>query len=128
MKIPFGIETPSPPQGNFSPVIPSAINSPIPMGTNSKIHSGDISPIPFRDLSKIPEYTYATFYNSTSSAPTNPKIQLVEPDPTTYLKSNSNSNYETTITSPIKISNYKICQQIWSRILNDKQDSKYLKR
>ena len=44
------------------------------MGTNFKITSGDILPIPSRDLSKIPEDTYATFYNSASSAPTNPKV------------------------------------------------------
>ena len=36
------IKTPSPPQDDFCPVIPSRITSPIPMGNNSKIPSGDV--------------------------------------------------------------------------------------
>ena len=63
-----------------------------------------------------------------SFAPANPMIQLFEPYPTTYVKSNSNSTSKTTITSPINIRDYKIRQQIWSRIFNDKQDHKDLKR
>ena len=74
------------------------------------------------------EDTYDTFYNSASSAPTNPKVQLVEPDPTTYVNSNYASIFKTTITPPIRISDYKICQQIQSCIFNDKQDTKYFNR
>ena len=98
------------------------------MGTNSKIPSGDILPIPSSDLSHIPEDNYATFYNSASSAPTNPKVHLVDPDPTTYVKSNSDSVYETTITPPIKLIDSNRRQQIWSRLFNDKQYPKDLKR
>ena len=61
-------------------------------------------PIPSRDLSKIPEDTYAKFYNSASFAPFNPKVQLVKPDPTTYVKSNSGYISKTTITPPIQLS------------------------
>ena len=127
-KIPSGIETPGNPQEDFSPVIPSGITSPIPMETNSKIPSGDIFPITSRDLSNIPEDTYATFYNSTSSVPTNPKVQLFEPDPTTYVKSNSNPISKTTITPPIKLNDSKIRQHIWIRIFNENQYHKDLKR
>ena len=88
----------------FSPVIPSGITPLITMGTNSKIPSRDIFPIPSRDSSKIPEDTYATFYNSASFAPTNPKVQLVKLYPTTYVKYNSDFISENTITPPIKLS------------------------
>ena len=126
-KIPSGIKTPSPPQDNFPPVIPSWIISPIPMGTSSKIPSGGFFPIPPWDLSKIPEDTYAaTFYKSTYSAPTNYKIHLFNPYYTTYIKSHSDST-----SNPIphlNLSNSKFCQQICSRIFNDKQYPKELKR
>ena len=82
------------------------------MVTNFKIPSGDILTILSRDLSKILEDTYATFYNSASYTPTNPKVQLVKPYPTTYMKSNSDFISKTTITPPIKISDSKIRQQI----------------
>ena len=127
-KILSDIETPNPPQDKFSPVIPSGITPLIPMGTNSKIPSSDIFPIPSRDLSKILEDTYATFYNSASSAPTDPNVQLVEPDPTTCVKYNSHYISKTTITPPINLSDSKICQQIWSHILSNKQYHKDIKR
>ena len=73
------------------------------MGNNSKIPSRDIFPINSRDLSNIPEDNYATFYNSVSFAPTNPKVHIVKPDPTTYVKSNSDYISETTITLPINL-------------------------
>ena len=104
------------------------ITSPIPVGTNSNITSGDIFTIPPRDLSKIPEDTYATFYNSMSSAPTNPNVKLVKPDPKTYVKSNSDSVSKTTITLPVKLSNSKIRQQICSCIFNNKQELKDIKK
>ena len=59
------------------------------MGNNSKIPSGGIFLITSWYLSNIPEDAYTTFYNSASSASTNPNVQLVEPDPTNYTKSNS---------------------------------------
>ena len=127
-KIPSVIETPKPPQDKFSPVIPSGITPPITMGTNSKIYSGDIFPIPSRSLSNITEDRYAAFYNSASLAPTNPKVQLVKLDPTTYVKSNSDYISKTTITPHIKLSNSNIFQHIWSLIFNNKQDPKDLKR
>ena len=63
-----------------------------------------------------------------SYAPTNPKVQLFELDPTTYMIYNYDSISETTITPHINLSDPKIFQQIWSQIFNDKQDPKYLKR
>ena len=117
------IYTPSPPQENFSPVIPSGITSPIPMGTNSKIHSGNISPIPPRYFYKVPEDTYsATFYKSKYSAPTNYKINLVDPDSTTSVKSKSDPTSDKI--PPIKLIDSNIRQQIWSFIFNDKKDPK----
>ena len=98
------------------------------MVTNYKITNGDMYLITFRDLSKILEDTYATFYSSTSSTSTKPNVQLVEPYPTTSVKSNSNSISETTITPPIKTSDSKILQNIWIHIFNEKQDPKELKR
>ena len=115
-----GIETLKPPQDEFSPSILSGITPPIPMVTNFNIPFGDILLISSRDLSKIPEDTNATFYNSTSSPPTNPKVQLVKPYPTTYVKSNSNSISKTTSTLTIKLSDSNVCHQIWSSILNEK--------
>ena len=97
------------------------------MGTNSKNPSGDILPIPSKDLSKILTDNYATFYNSTSSAPTNPNVQLVEPYPTTYRKFNSDHISKTAITPPIKFSGSKIHQQILSHKFNDKKYPKDLK-
>ena len=105
-----GIETQKPPQDDFSPVINSGVTPPINMGTKFKIPYGDILPIPSGDLSKIPEDTYATFYKSASSTPTNPKVPLVEPDTTTYVNSNSDSTSKTTITPPINLSDSKIRQ------------------
>ena len=123
-KIPSGIKTPSPPQDNFPPVIPSWIISPIPMGTSSKIPSGDFFPITPGNLSKIPEDTIdATFKKSTSSAHTDYKIHLVDPGPKTTAKPNSNST-----SNPIphiKLRNYNIRQQILSCIFNDKKDHKW---
>ena len=89
------------------------------MGTNSKIPSGDFFPVPPRDFSKIPDDTIdATFNKSTSSAHTNYKIHLVDPGPTTTANPNSDS---TSNTIPhLKLSDFKICQQIWSPIFNDK--------
>ena len=81
--IPSGIETQNPPHEYLYPVITSGITPPINMVNNFKIPSSDILPTPSRDLSKIPEDTYATLYNSASSTPINPKVQLVEPDSTT---------------------------------------------
>ena len=97
------------------------------MRTNFKIPSGDIFPIPSRYLSKIPEDTYATFYNSVYSASKNPKVQLVEPDPTIYVNYNSDSISKTTTTPPIKLSNSNIRQHIWSCIFNNIKDTKDLK-
>ena len=127
LKIPSSIETQSPPHDDFSPVIPSGITFYIPTGTNSNILCGDISLIPPRDFSKIPEDTYAvTFYKSTPSATTNSKIHLVNPDYTTYVKSNSDSTSDPI--SLLKLRDSKIYQQIWSCIFNDKQYPKDLKR
>ena len=122
------IETPNPPRDIFSHVIVSGSTPPITMGTNSKIPSGIILPVTYRGLSNILEDTYATFYNSASSSPINPKVHILKPDPTTYVKSNSDSISETTITSPINLSDSKILQQICSCIFNYKKYSKDLKR
>ena len=97
------------------------------MGTNPKIPSGDFPPIPPRYLSKIPEDNIAaTSYKSTSSAPTDYKIHLVDPYPTTTVK--PNSGYTSNPIPNLKISNSNICQQIWIWILNGKKEPKDLKR
>ena len=125
MKITSGINTPSLPQDNFYPAISSGITFPISMGTNSKIPFSDIFLIPPRDLSKILEDTYAdTFYKSTSSASTNSKIHLVDPDSTTSVKYNSDSTPNPI--PPLTISNSNIRQQIWIHIFNEKPDPKDL--
>ena len=59
--------------------------------------------------------------------PTNPKVQLVKPYPTTYVKSNPDSISKTAITPPINLIESKILQKIWRCIFNNKQDTKYLK-
>ena len=126
-KIPSDIDTPSPPQDDFPPVIPSGIISPIPMGTNPKIPSGDFPPIPPRYLSKIPEDNIAaTSYKSTSSAPTDYKIHLVYPDTATTVNPITDST-----SNPIpniKLRESNIRQKICSRTLNKKQEPKDLKR
>ena len=75
----------------------------------------------------MPEDTIAaTLYKSTSSAPTDYKIHLVDTDPTTTVKPNSDST-----SNPVphlKLIDSNIPQQIWTRIFNDKQDPKDLKR
>ena len=90
------------------------------METNSMIPSCDILLIPYGYLSKTPEDAYDKLYNSASSAPTNPKVQLVEPDPTIYGKSKYDSISKNTITPAINLSDSKIHQHIWSRIFNNK--------
>ena len=123
LKIPFGIDNPSPPQDDSPPVMPSRIISTIPMGTNSNIPSGDFLPIPPRDLSNISEDTIdATFNKSTSFAYTNYKIHLFDPGHTITAKPNSNST-----SNPIphlKLSESTIRQHIWRFIFNDKQEPK----
>ena len=97
------------------------------MGTKYKIPSGDFSLIPPRDLSKIPEDTIAaTFYKSTSSAPTNYKIHLVDTDPTTTAK--PTSDYTSNLIPHLKFRGSNILQYIWSHIFNDKKDPKDFKR
>ena len=125
-KIPSGIDTPSPPQGNSPLVIPSGIISAITMGNNSNIPSGHLPPITPRDMSKILEDTIAaTYYKSMSSAPTEYKVHLIDPDLVTIVKPNSKST-----PNPIpnlKLSNSKNHQQICSHIFNDKQEPRDLK-
>ena len=88
---------------------------------------GNIFLVPPRDLSKIIEDTYAaTFYKSMSSAPTNSKIHLVDPNYTTSVKSSSDSTYDPI--RPLNLSNSKIRQQIWSHIFDFKQHHKDIKR
>ena len=126
-KIPYGIETQSPSQDDFSPLITSWITYLITTVTNYKIPSGYIFPIPPRDWSKIPVDTYASiFCKSTSSAPTNSKMHLFNTNSITSVKSNSDSTSNPT--PHLKLSNSKIRQQIWSRIFNYKQDHNDLKR
>ena len=71
------------------------------------------------DMSNISEDSYDfTAYKST---PTNSKVNLVESDSPT-------SNPSTNPTTPSKLNNFQIHQQIWSRIFSEKQYSKDLKR
>ena len=70
-------------------------------------------------MSKILEDSYeSTAYKST---PTNSSVHLADSDSPT-------SNPSTNPTTPIILSNSKIRQQIYIRILNEKQDPKDLKR
>ena len=70
-------------------------------------------------MSNITEYSYeSTPYKST---PTNSMVHIVDSDSLT-------SDPSTNPTTPTKISNYEILQQIWSLILNYKQYLKDLKR
>ena len=111
-KITYGIDTPIPLQNKFYYVIPSGITLPITMGTNYSIPSRDILLIPPWDMSNITEYSYeSTPYKST---PTNSKVHLVDSDSLT-------SDPSTNTTTPTKLRDYKILQQIWSHIFNDKQ-------
>ena len=108
-------------------MIPSGTIYLITMGNNSNITSGDFFLISPRDFYKIPEDTIAvTFYKSTPSAPTNYKIHLVDPYPTTSVE--TKTDYTSNPISHLKLSDSKIRQQTCSRIFNYRQDPKYLKR
>ena len=63
-------------------------------------------------MSNIIEEPYE--YTPYKSTPTNFKVNLVDSDSLT-------SDPSTNTTTPTKLRDYKILQQIWSHIFNDKQ-------
>ena len=99
---------------------------------NSTIPSMDNSTIPSVDNSTITSmYTYTVHSGDNSQIPSwdNSDIHSLE----TVYSSNSMRSVKSNITSMVlmsspKISNGNIRQQIWIRILNNKQDPKDLKR